>query len=359
MALRKVGKIYHILYRDLAGKVRTVTTEESKKTEALKKEVVWMASLKAERQKRKRGFTFHLPGGNALPENSVAALDSAMKRRRLKLADALGIYSQKYVDNMPQNTEKNWKRFIKWSGVSYMDEVTSQLAFDYLDTKYRKAAGKTYNNNKNSLNAVFKSMLLESGMERSPFEVIRNRKNDGKHQRPFAEEEFLKIYKAAEEPWKTACLISWHTGLRQESAFKLRYEHIVDDIITTMPGKTARYNLAVRIPLHPQLKEHIANLPKSLDGRILGFDKRKTSGGSFSNYFGDLLEDLNIKSDESGIACYNSIRNSFIDRCRAAGIPEHAIRGMVGHVESDMTDLYCHEVASAMPIKELPGLKLS
>lgn len=37
MALRKVGKIYHILYRDLNGKVRTVTTEETKKDEALKK----------------------------------------------------------------------------------------------------------------------------------------------------------------------------------------------------------------------------------------------------------------------------------------------------------------------------------
>lgn len=356
MALRKFGKIYHILYRDLSGKIRTVTTGESDKKEALKKETAWMSTLKAERMKRKRGLHFTVPGAVPLSDEVLRAMEGNSKR--VKLTDALDVFLEKYTEELPMNTLKNWKRFIKDVGVKYMDEVTPQIAFNYLDRNYRAKAGKTYNNNKNSLNAVFKSLLMEAGMDRSPFDLVKNRKNHGKHQRPFSEEEFLRIYHAAEEPWKTACLITWHTGLRQESVFKLRYDHIENDIITTMPGKTARYNRAVRIPIHPQLKEHIAMLPPSHDGRILGFDKRKPSGGAFSNYFGGLLDRLEITDNEKGLAVYNSIRNSFISRCRAAGIPEHAIRGMVGHVESDMTDLYSHEIESAMPIKKLIPLEL-
>ncbi len=351
MALRKVGKVYHILYRDLAGKVRTVTTGETDKVEAGKKEKVWMTTLKAERQKRRRGFVFVAGHGEW---NDI--LDGS--RKRMKLADALSVYAEKYAETLPENTPKNWRRFVDEVGVRYMDEVTPEIAFDYLNRLYGKKSGKTFNNNKNSLNAVFKKMLLEAGMSRSPFDIIPSRKNNSLHQRPFSEREFLQIYHAAEEPWKTASLITWFTGLRQESVFKLRWTHIENDVITTMPGKTARFNRAVRIPLHPQLKKHLQTLPKSLDGRVLGFDKRKPSGGAFSNYFGNLLERLEIRDNEDGLACYHSLRNSFISRCRAAGIAEHAIRGMAGHTDSQMTDLYSHEIESAMPVKELPFLDL-
>ena len=56
MALRKVGKYYHILYRDLSGAVRTRATGETDKDKARIQERVWMAQLKAERIRRRHGF---------------------------------------------------------------------------------------------------------------------------------------------------------------------------------------------------------------------------------------------------------------------------------------------------------------
>ncbi|MDD5728267.1 MAG: tyrosine-type recombinase/integrase [Victivallales bacterium] len=358
MALRKVGKVYHILFRDLNSKVRTVSTGDRNKEDALKKEKVWMAALKAERQRRKRGFTFILPDQKPLPDHALAAMEGN-NTKRLKLSDALDVYIRKYAESLPQNTRKIWNRFTAAAGVKYMNEVTPQIAYNYMDSHYSDRAGKTFNNNKNALNSIFKALLLEAGIHRSPFELVRSRKNDGQHQRPFTEDEFVRIYHTAEEPWKSACLIAWHTGFRRETVFNLRYEHIKNDIITIVPGKTARFGRAVRVPLHPQLKQHILGLPETFDGRVLGFDTRKVVGGAFNRYFGKLLNELDIKDSEDGIVCFNSIRNSFISRCRAAGIEDHAIRGMVGHTDSETTDLYSQEIASALPIKDFPALNLT
>jgi integrase len=354
MALRKFGKIYHILYRDLSGKVRTVTTGESDKKEALKKENAWMSTLKAERMKRKRGLHFTVPGAVPLADEALRAMEGNGKR--VKIVDAITLMERNYVDSVPINTRKAWKRFSEDIMVKYLDEVTPQLAFDYMDKYYGSRSGKTFNNNKNALNTVFKTLLLEAGLDKSPFELVKNRKNRSLHQRPFAEEEFLKIFNTAEEPWKSACLIAWYTGFRRETVFNLRHENIKDDVITVMPGKTARFGRAVCVPLHPHLKEYISRLPPSLDGRVLGFDKRKTSGGHFNRYFGKLLKHLNIDDNDDGIVCFNSIRNSFITRCREAGLKDHAIRGIVGHTNSNMTDLYSRDIQSAMPVKELPRL---
>ncbi len=356
MALRKFGNIYHILYRDLSGKVRTVTTGESDKKEALKKEKVWMATIKAERMKRKRGMNFLVPGTTPPSDEAIRAMEGNGKR--VKLVDALELIKEKYNDKIPDNTRKSWQKFERDAGVKYMDEVTPLLAYDYLEKYYSKRAGKTYNNNKNYLNSVFKALLLDAGVERSPFDLIKNRKNNGKHQRPFSEKEFRRIFNATDEPWKSACMIAWFTGFRRETVFNLKYENIKDDIITVMPGKTARFGRAVRVPLHPQLKEYLSKLPKSPDGRVLGFDKRHTNGGAFNKYFGEILKKLNIESSEQGIVNFNSIRNSFISRCRAAGLKDHAIRGIVGHTDSEMTDLYSHDIDSAMQLKELPNIKL-
>ena len=74
--------------------------------------------------------------------------------------------------------------------------------------------------------------------------------------------------------------------------------------------------------------------------------------------FGELLDRLGIRDNDRGIVGFNSFRNSFVTRCDAAGVPRHAIRGIVGHVSDDMTDLYSHDLESARQIQNLPSVKL-
>ena len=194
-------------------------------------------------------------------------------------------------------------------------------------------------------------------MAESPFARIPNRSLSSKHQRPFTEAEFIRIYHAAQEPWKTAVLIAWFTGLRQKDVFLLRWDQIEGDVLTTLPAKTARFGRAVQIPIHPQLSEALQKLPRC-GARVLGAWGYDPDAASFKRAFGDLLRSLGIRDNIHGKVVFNSLRDSFITRCDEAGIPRHAIRGIVGHTEDNMTDLYSHDLTSARQVQLLPRVKL-
>lgn len=101
-----------------------------------------------------------------------------------------------------------------------MDEVSGELAFAYLSERSPDPSqSKTFNNNKSALNTIFKLTMMDSGISESPFAKIPNRVLNSQHQRPFTEEEFVRIYQAAPEPWRTASLIVWFTGLREKDVF--------------------------------------------------------------------------------------------------------------------------------------------
>lgn len=277
--------------------------------------------------------------------------------RRLKLSDALEA-AAKYK-SIGETTTKRFHAFVKATKLKYMDEVTPEIAFEYLCSKSPEdTSGKNFNNIKSALNAVFRLTLLDSGMDESPFSKIPNRSLSSKHQRPFTESEFIRIYNAAQEPWKTAVLIAWFTGLRKKDVFLLRWEQIDGDVLTIMPAKTARFGRAVQIPVHPQLAEALQNLPRCGD-RVLGaWGDYDPNASTFKGAFADLLRTLGITDNIHGKVVLNSLRDSFITRCDEAGIPRHAIRGIVGHTEDNMTDLYSHDLTSARQVQRLPRVKL-
>lgn len=266
------------------------------------------------------------------------------KKRRLKLADALKRAEQYAV--LGSTAEQHWRRFERESGFTYMDEVTPELAFAYLDKLNLK--GKNYNNMKSALNNVFKILLLDAGMKESPFDALPSKKISSLAQRPFTRDEYERILSVAEYPWKEAVQIAWFTGLRKKDVFKLRWSEIHGDLIRKLPAKTARFRREVLIPIHPHLQTLFLELPHH--GEYL----LKCSRDQYDRGFNDVLAKAGIIQDDSGTVCFNSLRNSFISRCDAAGIPRHAIRGIVGHVSDAMTDLYSHDETSARMIQNLP-----
>ena len=277
------------------------------------------------------------------------------RKRRLLVSAALDA-AARYRD-IGESQKKIWRKFARDTKIKYMDELTQEKAFDYLAEHCPGESGKRFNNVRSALNSVYKLTLMESGLEESPFARIQQRRTRSRHQLPFTEEEFIRIYEAAPEPWKTAALIAWFTGLRQKDVFTLRWSFIKEDVLETVPGKTARFGRGVRVPIHPQLLDTLKTLPRAND-RVLGAWDYKPNDLKFRSAFGELLDRLGIRDNDRGIVGFNSFRNSFVTRCDAAGVPRHAIRGIVGHVSDDMTDLYSHDLESARQIQNLPSVKL-
>ena len=282
--------------------------------------------------------------------------------RRLRLDDMIEV-AQKHRE-LSKDHLLAFDRFRSaMKPLQYADEITPAAALAYLDDTLSGGNGKTYNTHLTMLNVIFRACLIRAGMPASPFAAIPRRAvKQVEHFRPLSIAEFRAIFAAAAEPWKTAALISWHTALRRETCFRLAWKHIdpADRSITISPGKTARFGRAVYIPIHPELWEHLQTLPRpaSDDTPILSQWPRHTRYGDnlTTDYFNGLLAALNIRDTAEGCAGFHSLRVSFVTRCDEAGIARRATRGVAGHVNDNMTDLYSHDRETAKQILTLPGV---
>ena len=303
---------------------------------------------------RARAFARRLMEPDASTPVSAAVPVKNERPHRLRLDSALAAAS-KYADVSP-TAARIWRRFARSVSVEYMDQLTPQLVHAYLD---QYDHGKTYNQRRWAIGRICALTRMESGLDRSPVDVIPSRRNDSRHQRPLSEQEFVRLYQAAPEPWHTAVLIAWHTGLRERDVAALRWDQIRDGTILTTPGKTARFGRSVQIPVHPQLAAALAELPRVSDFVLGAWLRSGQVQSQHRRQFAQILASAGIASNADGIVCFNSRRDSFVSRLDAAGIPRHAIRGMVGHTSDEMTDLYSHDLTTARQILDLPAPELS
>lgn len=367
MALRKRGKknFYHAYFRTvktledgtLLRGMTTVNlgTTDLQTAKALEAELMRkQKNIRIYQRAKAYQIRMEIAAGERPAHDLPAVQQQKKKVKRLLIAEAMEVASQ--YRQFGVTAQRIWRSFTREIACRYMDQVTPEMALSYLTSRQGKS-GKTYNNLKHTLNRIFTVTLLHSGMTESPFAKIPNRKLNAKHQRPLTEEEFLRLHAAAPEPWKSAVMIAWWTGLREKDVFTLEWDEIVGDVIVTKPAKTARFGRSVRIPIHAQLQEYLMTIPRS-GIRILGAWTYSPSNSAWRKTFSNLLHELGIESSAQGIVNFNSIRDSFVTRLDAAGLPRHAIRGLVGHVSDDQTDLYSHDLTSARLLQQLPSLEL-
>jgi integrase len=354
MALIKRNNIWHAYYRGIGGKLTFRSTGCTDKLEAKALEPDIMAA----NREAKRKHRIEVLLGRAPVEEKPLTHQPAKPKNRVKLSELLDTV-QKYRE-ISQDHIKTFSRFIKYlpPEVKYCDQVTPEIAFKYLQDKYKSKTGKSWNNNKTYLNSLFRVILIDAGLSESPFARVPQMRDFPKHQRPFTDEECVKIINACKEPWKSASMIAYHTGMRQKDCFGLKWSDIKGGIITITPAKTSRFGKSVQIPIHPQLSKWLDKLPRR-DELVLGFGHIKYHKcGSFNMYFGSVLDTLKIINNESGIVGFGSFRNSFNTRCDKAQIPEHATMGITGHADKKLKRLYSHDLTAAMAIKQLPSLQL-
>ena len=361
MAIRKRGKsgLYSAYWRGLDERPDGSLAWISREVNLHTSDPVTAAALDAQLRERERRHSASLRArafARQLMSPDVSAPVSAVtpvlehRKMRLRLDAALDA-AAKYADVSP-TAARIWRRFARSVTVEYMDQLTPQIVHGYLG-QYEH--GKTYNQRRWAIGRICALTRMESGLDQSPVDVIPSRRNDSRHQRPITEQEFIRLYQAAPEPWHTAVLIAWHTGLRERDVAALRWDQIRDGTILTTPGKTARFGRSVQIPVHPQLAAALDELPHVSEFVLGAWLKSGQVQSQHRRQFAALLASAGISSNKNGIVNFNSLRDSFVSRLDAAGIPRHAIRGMVGHTSDEMTDLYSHDLTTARRILDLPA----
>ena len=348
MAIAKKGKYYYLYFRE-GGKIRWLATGQTVESEARKLDRANSARLLSEKQ---RAILKKLAGPDAAPDlPQPPPAEPQHKRGTVKLADMLSM-AGKYRP-LSRSHKSAITLFIARTGLKYADQVTPQVARNYLVKYYGDGNGKSYNNARTYLNTIFRLLLIETGLTASPFASLVPRRIEGtKGHRPITQEEFRRLFNAAEEPFKTALLLSYHTGLRLKDCLSLRWEEITGDgWIRRIPAKTARYHRAVEIPIHPELLSHLSGLPHVSEYICFNAPHQTT----VINKFSELFKSCSVLDTDAGKASFHSLRSSFITRCDEAGIPRHATRGAAGQRSDQITDVYSHDRVTPLRIKSLPN----
>ena len=352
MALRKRGNRYFAYYRDIDGKQVTCALKTSVKSEAVSMHEKLMVQVRA--KKGMHEIVKRFPSTMRPEENIVSiAVQPEHKRGTLAISD-MWETALKYRQ-LSESHKKSFDRFQREIRVRYADQVTPSLALEYLEKNYSKGNGKTFNNNKTILNTIFKLCLVEANLKASPFEKILNRRvNKVESHRPLTKDEYKKIMNSDDKACRLMACFSWYTGMRLETCARVSGAMIDlnDNSLTITPGKTSRFKRSVYIPIHKKLMDYLKTnfefneMPFSVQA---GFKNEK----SFSIRFIRLLKNLNINDTQDGKASFHSIRASFITRMDEAGIPRHAIQGIVGQVSEFTTNLYSHDKKTAKMILSL------
>lgn len=342
MALRKQGKYWHVYFR-VDGKIISKSTGETNRKDAIKLEDMERKRLRSIRALKRFGV---LP--SVEPKKEITPKP---KQTQIKLADLFDI-AAKYR-KLSRWHEKFFKRFCEECGCIYAIDVTPKKALDFLTRNYGDGNGKSFNNAKTYINTIFKASLVDAGLASSPFEsVLSRRLGEVEGHRRLTSEEFEKIFTAAKEPWKTAALISWYTGLRKSDCFSLCWNDIDEKkkAIIKIPGKTSRYARSVYVPIHPRLWTWLQALPRP-ESPEMPILKCNLNSGHQADYLRELFGILPDTAD--GKVSFHSLRASFITRCDEAGIPRHAIRGVVGHTSENTTNMYSQDTKTAEKIRDL------
>lgn len=268
--------------------------------------------------------------------------------RRLRLDSALDA-AEKYIP-VSDTARKIWNKFSREIDADYVDQLTAPAIHAYLSQYDR---GHTYNNVRSAIGRLLDVTRMDSGLTSNPVDEIPTRRNDSEHQRPITEPEFLRLYAAAPNPWRMAFLIAWHTGLREIDVASLRWSEIVEGNIVHTPGKTRRFGRAVQIPIHAQLADAFARIPRSgpfilghwwPDGKVPRSARRRLA---------EIFAEAGVTATPDGIVNFNSFRDSVATRLDEADLPRHATRGILGHRKDDTTDLYSHDLTTARRILAL------
>jgi integrase len=151
--------------------------------------------------------------------------------------------------------------------------------------------------------------------------------------RPWTDDELLSLVKAipVSDPLLPLTAIAAYTGMRREEVAALKVDDVENGALTVREGKTKA--ALRRVPIHEALRPLVDGLvTKSTDGYLIpglltgGADAKRSH--YLGKRFGGLIRGLGFNDPA---LVFHTLRNSFIQRCEEASVPESSAKLLVGH----------------------------
>jgi integrase len=335
LLLRPTSRNYYaVIYRD--GKHRWISLGTANKADA--------RALHDSIEARSKAQGLRSRVARLMGEKTEAA-------RPLMIADVEKKY-RKVNPNFSQAGLWILRQFREWLDGDYSDisDIDTAKAMQYLDSL--TCSGKWFNNQKSALSKIWTVLKPFTNIEKNIWHEIPNRPAGSIKFRPFTRQEVKKFIAELKGDVKDAAIIAYRTGLRKKDVFTLLWENVKNDCIDIIPAKTARYNRAVWVPLHPEARAVLKRLrkKKTVSPYVFPENYKRFNKDVIPEHIRGGLRRAGIKDTNKGRAAFHSLRATFITEAEAAGIPRHVIQGIVGHRSPLMTEHYSQDRQSAKAI---------
>ncbi len=245
-----------------------------------------------------------------------------------------------------------WRLFVsRIAPKQYAKDITAKAALDYLEQFYgTRGNGKTYNNVKSALNTIFRCCLVEIGISSSPFQPIINRRVTAVvSHRNLTDTEIAHIMEVAPLHIQVMVMLSRWTCQRLETCFRITPEMFDFErkVFIIRPGKTARFNKWVCIPVMPELERFIRPLlPQCKPNTPIIESFTKFHICWYRNRFTPWLHSIGINDTADGKASFHSLRGSAITWFKEHGIQGETLRAITGHSSDKVEDIYARDIAT-------------
>jgi integrase len=232
---------------------------------------------------------------------------------------------------------------VNWPAARTIQEVSRQCAFGYLEHLRGIMSGKTYNNARGDLSAVWGALLVRAELAENVWRIMPTADAAGRERRAFTVEEENRLLEACRSvpPWWHVSIIARHTGLRKSDILFLKWENISQGVIRLTPKKTARHKTRVTIPIHPRVQAALDDLLQA--GPWL-FPELATGGDrARDTVYRGILKAAGLH-DEKYILDFHCWRHTFRTRLRDAGVSVEVCNRLGGWSDQGEGDKYDHAI---------------
>jgi len=255
-----------------------------------------------------------------------------------------------------------WNRFEKWStgrGLTHLHDVTPVDATEYMShLQSENLSAKSIRNHRGFLVAVWNALKIQAGLSENVWAEIPSPEAPPSERRALDEDEIKRLFAAASDPEDhLAIALGLYAALRLGDVARLQWVSIRLDVgmIVLRPHKTEKYGREVKIPIHQALRALLvaqrAASPSAerVCPRLyrLYQSGRENAGRHVCGIFRQagirLVGDMTDRRQRApSLGAFHALRHTFISYAARSGVPQAAVRAMVGHSNAATTRMYEH-----------------
>ncbi|HRR33630.1 MAG TPA: tyrosine-type recombinase/integrase [Kiritimatiellia bacterium] len=261
--------------------------------------------------------------------------------------------SGKQISALMMSHRRQWcGNFVKWASEHHtatktIEDVDRACASAYaIFLASRGTKSKTRANILSGLATIWTSLQRVRDGITNPWKLVIPSVTDGERGKAFSHEQELAVMESAKQVgdnWWIVCMIARPTGLRFGDIANLSWDKINmnDRIIEIAPSKTARYGIAVRIPISNALYGALESADIKCGLLFPDMSQKQRSGHSNRGTpFGLVLKAAGL--DDKGYT-FHSWRHTLRTRLAEAGVSDEIAKRLGGWTDDNTARRYDHD----------------